>query len=149
MIFVDANVPIYAVGNPHPLQKPCRRILLAAANSAHTFVTNAEVLQEVLSVLRRNRDWAAAAPAFFDFSDTMASAVLPVDHEDVVRAAGYVKGSRPGISTRDFVHLATMHRYGIERIVTADRDFDVYPDVTRLDPAALDEWADPEWFPKG
>ena len=47
-----------------------------------------------------------------------------------------------GVSARDLVHAAVMRRLGANRIVSVDADFDRLPDVTRLDPADLDLWAD-------
>ena len=50
MIFVDTNVFVYAVGRPHPLRDPARRILLDAADDSEALVTSCEVLQEFLHV---------------------------------------------------------------------------------------------------
>jgi predicted nucleic acid-binding protein len=148
-IFVDANVAIYTFGAPSSFKTPCRRLLTAAANRPDAFVTDSEVLQEVLHVLRRRRGWEDARPTFLDFSNTMRTTVLPVDHRDLVRAAGFADGKRARVSTRDLIHAAVMERHGIERVATADRHFDTFPELIRLDPLALDEWADPDWFPPG
>jgi len=146
-IFLDANVPLYAVGAPSPYREPCRRLLLAAAQGNQQFVTDVEVLQELLHVLRRDRDWKRRAPAFYDFSATMGDSALPVERDDVIRAADLADGEGRSASTRDLIHVAVMRRHGLSRIASADRGFDVFDGVTRLDPAALDEWADPAWFP--
>jgi len=147
-IFLDANVPLYAVGAPSPYREPCRRLLLAAAQSDEHFVTDVEVLQELLHVLRRDRDWKKRAPAFYDFSATMGGGALPVERDDVVRAANLADGEGRSASTRDLIHVAVMRRHGLSRIASADRGFDGFEGVTRLDPAALDEWADSKWFPE-
>ncbi len=42
-ILIDANVPIYASGRPHPVQQPCVRVLELAAILPQWFVTDAEV----------------------------------------------------------------------------------------------------------
>lgn len=147
-IFLDANVPLYAIGSPSPYREPCRRLLLAAAQADQRFVTDVEVLQELLHVLRRDRDWKQRAPAFYDFSATMGDSALPVEREDVVRAANLADGEGRSASTRDLIHVAVMRRYGLSRIASADRGFDGFEGVTRLDPAVLDEWADPKWFPE-
>ena len=47
-IFLDTNVPIYAAGRPHALKKPCAQILMLVAERPHAFLTDAEVLQELL-----------------------------------------------------------------------------------------------------
>lgn len=149
MIFVDSNVPIYAAGEPDRLQPPCLQIMRAVAATSGTFVTNAEVLQEVLHVSRRGGRSSRGRTVFDVFAEAMGREVLPIDRADVVQAAQLAEAAKTRISTRDFVHLATMRRHGIERIVSADRDFDAFPEITRLDPAKLEEWADPAWFPKG
>ena len=45
MMFVDANVFMYAVGRPHPLREEARQFFLD--HPANTLVTSAEVLQEL------------------------------------------------------------------------------------------------------
>ena len=45
-----------------------------------------------------------------------------------------------GVSARDLVHTAVMQRLGVERIVSADTDFDRLERIDRLDPASIEEW---------
>jgi predicted nucleic acid-binding protein len=47
-IFLDANVPVYAAGRPHALKEPCLQVLALAAERPQAFLTDAEVLQELL-----------------------------------------------------------------------------------------------------
>lgn len=47
-IFLDANVPIYAAGRPHALKEPCVEVLTRVAERPQAFITDAEVLQELL-----------------------------------------------------------------------------------------------------
>ena len=56
MIFADTNLFVYAVGRPHPLRDPARRILLDAAAHAEALVTSCEVLQELLHPELSGRD---------------------------------------------------------------------------------------------
>ena len=46
--FTDANVPIYAAGREHENKEPCVRVLMMAAEHSLSFVTDVEVLQELL-----------------------------------------------------------------------------------------------------
>lgn len=147
-IFLDTSVPLYAVGPPSRYREPCRQLLLAVANAANNFVTDVEVLQEVLHVLRREQDWTRRKPVFDDFEETVGPGVLPVERADVVTAAAWADGEGSGASTRDLIHVAVMRRHGVSRIASADPGFDRFEGVTRLDPAVLDEWADPTWFPR-
>ena len=43
VVFIDANVPIYAAGREHRYREPCSRVLLLVAEHPR-FVTDAEVL---------------------------------------------------------------------------------------------------------
>jgi len=57
--FIDANVPMYAVGAEHPLKAPCLRVLESIARGELRAVTDAEVLQELLhryTALGRRRE---------------------------------------------------------------------------------------------
>ena len=58
-VFLDANVPIYAAGREHPLKAPCVRVLELAAERPYDFVTDAEVLQELLHRYLAQRLWPA------------------------------------------------------------------------------------------
>jgi predicted nucleic acid-binding protein len=145
-VFVDANIPLYASGMPHPMQVPCAQIMLAAANAKDAFVTDAEALQEVLHVSRRGRRSAKGRTIFQVFAATVDT-VFPIEREDLLRAAELAEQQQAEASTRDCVHAAVMQRRGIERIVSADRGFDRLPGVTRLDPLAFDQWGDPSWLP--
>ena len=48
MIFVDTNVFMYLVGNPHPLKARARVLLNEAVLNSETLCTSAEVLQELM-----------------------------------------------------------------------------------------------------
>ena len=48
VVFIDANVPTYAAGRDHPYKEPCARILRVLADDLQSFVSNSEVLQEIM-----------------------------------------------------------------------------------------------------
>ena len=56
-IFIDANVPIYAAGRPQALKEPCARLILLIAEQPAAFVTDAEILQELLHYYRSRGRW--------------------------------------------------------------------------------------------
>ena len=62
-IFIDANIPIYAFGREHAHKKPCARILFMAAEQPRLFVTDAEVLQELLHRYLTSDRWAMGPEA--------------------------------------------------------------------------------------
>jgi predicted nucleic acid-binding protein len=138
-IFIDANVPIYAAGHPHPLRQPCGEVLELIAERPRAFFTSAEVLQELLHRYLSLRAWPRARGIFRRFALLMRDRVEPIYSGDVEQAASLADQNH-GLSSRDLVHVAVMARVGADRIVSADRGFDRLPTLTRLDPAELVDW---------
>ena len=121
---------MYIVGASHPNKVAALRILEKAIMDRQRLVTDAEVLQEILhryvSINRRQ----AIQPAF-DTLLTLVDSVLAVDQETMLEAKQIVMG-HPRLSARDAVHLATMRRHGIDRILSFDSGFDGFPGITRI-----------------
>jgi predicted nucleic acid-binding protein len=131
--FIDANIPMYAVGADHPLKQPCLAILESVARGERTAVTDVEVLQEILhrytSLGQRTRSVDVAELFLRVVPDA-----LPVTKEDLLLAMN-LHLRHDGLHARDTLHLAVMQRNGISRIISADRHFDGIPGIVRLDPA--------------
>ena len=138
-VFIDANVPIYAAGGDHPYKEPCARILRMAAEQPQPFVTDSEVLQELMHRYLASGRWALGQEVLRAFAEAMKGRVEPVHAEDVL-SASELAGRYPGVSARDLVHTAVMQRLGAGRIISADTDFDRLEGVERLDPARVGEW---------
>ena len=137
--FIDANVPIYASGRESPYKQPCARVLMMAAERPAAFVTDAEVFQELLHRYLSLERWALGREIFRGFAEVMLDRIEPVYVEDIDLAAS-LADIHQGISARDFVHAAVMHRLGAYQIISSDADFDRLPGITRLDPAQVGEW---------
>ena len=137
--FIDANVPIYAAGQPHPLKEPCVQVLLMAAEHPQAFVTDAEVLQELLHRYLSLRLWPLGREAFLRFSELMQERIEAVQAVDVQLAA-VLADAHQELGGRDLLHAAVMQRLGLSRIISADTGFDRLPDIERLDPARLAVW---------
>ena len=133
MIFVDSNVPMYLVGASGRHRVDAQHMLERAIMARERLVTNAEVLQEILHRYTASRRQDAIQPAF-DALLGVVDAVFPVAREDVEQAKTIVLGAGGKRSARDAVHLATMERHRITRIMTFDTGFDGYPGVVRLTP---------------
>lgn len=88
---------------------------------------------------RRTQRWDAGQTVVESFAAMMHSRVSPVAIDDVL-AAGRLANEHPGLSTRDLLHLAVMHRLGVVSVVTADADFGRVPGVIRLDPTDFGKW---------
>ncbi len=139
--FIDANVPIYASGRGHPNKEPCARVLMMAAEHPLSFVTDVEVLQELVNRYLASGLWTLGREVLQGFAEVMHGRIEPVYEEDI-HLAGKLADRHPGVSARDLVHAAVMQRLGADRVISADADFDRLPGVTRLDPARVGEWGD-------
>ena len=137
--FLDANVPIYAAGRPHRLKEPSAQVLLLAAQRPAAFVTDAEVLQELLHRYLALRLWSQGREVFRHFADLMRERVEPVHAADVEQAAR-LADEHPELGARDLLHGAVMRRLGIRRLVSADAGFDRLPGLERLDPMDVEKW---------
>ena len=66
--------------------------------------------------------------------------VEPTHAEDILSAAG-LADQHAGVSPQDLVHVAVMLRLGVDQVISAARDFDRLPCVTRLDHILIGEWS--------
>ena len=138
--FIDANIPIYAGGRAHRSKEPCSRVLMMVAEHPLSFVTDAEVLQELLHRYLASGRWELGREVLRNFAEVMHDRIEPV-YEDDIHLAASLADRHPEISARDLVHAAVMQRLGAERIISVDTDFDRMPNVTRLDPSDVEEWS--------
>jgi predicted nucleic acid-binding protein len=132
-VFVDANVPMYAVGAAHPLKQSCVDFLEAVARGEIVALTDAEVLQEILhrySALSQRERAIEVVRLFVKVVPT----VLPITLADVEGALD-VHRRYAGLQARDSLHVAVMANNGARRILSADQHFDVVGEVQRFDPA--------------
>lgn len=139
LIFIDANVPVYATGRPHALKDPCQQVLALVAARPEAFFTDAEVLQELLHRYSALHIWPQGKPVFYGFATLMRDRVEPIHAVDVEEAAALVD-RQPGLSARDLLHFAVMRRLGANQIISADRDFERVSELQRLDPGNLVAW---------
>ena len=139
--FIDANIPIYAGGRGHPYKAPCTRVMRLVGLHPQLFFTNSEVLQELLHRYRSSGRWALGREVFHSFAEAMRGRVEPVYLEDLEWAAD-LADRYPEVRSRDLVHASVMKRIGIDRIISADMDFDKLSEVVRLDPSNIAQWQD-------
>ena len=113
---------MYAVGRPHPLQRPAREFFSEANLSRTPLFTSAEVLQELAHVylpVERLDDFDAA----MYLVSTFRVQVWPLEEEDVILARS-LHERHPTLGARDLCHLASCQRRGGVRIKTFDRRLD-------------------------
>jgi len=131
-IFLDANVFLYAIGADSPHRSPCRAVLEAVGQGKLDGITSSEVLQEILHVRSRRVNVKDATSAVRAAADLVAD-VLPVATEDVLEACRLLE-IHSGLSARDALHAAVMMNSQVHVLVSVDRDFDVLPELKRMDP---------------
>ena len=129
--FIDANIPMYAVGRDHPLREPCRLVLQRIADGDLTACTDSEVHQEILYRYWSLGQSARGIALSSDFHGVV-NIVLPVTSTDVTTARE-LGNKYPHMGPRDWLHLAVMLNNGITEIISADRHFDDTQGVIRLD----------------
>jgi uncharacterized protein len=134
VIFVDANVPMYLIGDEHPHKVDAQRALERLAGERGRLVTSSEIFQEILHryISIDRRDWIELA---FETLRGLVDNVLAVEEADVLAAKDLVH-AHPRLSARDAVHAAVMRRRRIREILTFDVGFDEVAHISRL-PAAL------------
>lgn len=130
MIFVDSNIPMYLVGEPHPNKEPARRALEELVAAGESLCTDAEVLQEILHRYTAIRRPEAIDPAF-DSVMGVVDVVYPIERTDVERARRLLK-TTPRLAARDALHVAVMQGRDIGRILSFDSGFDGIPGIVRL-----------------
>lgn len=140
-IFLDTNIPMYAAGGPHILRTPCRRVMTLLDAAPNAFVTDAEVMQEIIHRYVSLRRWPQGRVVFSIFARAMRGRIEPVNAIDTEQAAAFAD-SYPHLSARDLIHAAVMQRLGVTRIVSTDGGFDHIDDIERLDPLFVEDWAE-------
>ena len=138
-IFLDANIPFYAAGRPHPLKQPSLHVLSLVAAHQSAFITDAEVLQEILHRYLAIGAWPQGHTTFTGFAGLMRGRIEPMTIDDVAQAA-VLAGQHRGLSARDLIHVAVMDRIGADTIVSADRGFNRMAHINRLDPGDVTTW---------
>ena len=133
MIFVDANIPMYLIGDEHPHKLDAQHTLKRLAGEQRQLVSSSEIFQEILHryISIDRHDWIELA---FETLRGIVDQVLDVAGADVYAAKDLVH-AHPKMSSRDAVHVAVMRRREITEILSFDRGFDAVAGINRL-PAA-------------
>lgn len=121
MIVLDTTVLVYAVGDQHRFQAPCRRLLSAVGAGEIVASTTPEVIQEFAHVRARRRPRADAVQLAEAYADLLAPLVV-VD-EQGLRAGLHLFGEHPQLGSFDSVLVATASALGVAAVVSADETF--------------------------
>ena len=120
MTFLDTNVFVYAVGNPHPLSEVAWQFFADSIEQGMPLCTSAEVLQELAHVYLRVQR-LASFDAAISLLERFNIEVWPLEADDVILAR-QLHEQYPNLSARDLCHLASCQRRGITEIMTFDDD---------------------------
>ena len=100
-------------------------------------MTDAEVFQEIMhryASLGHRENGAEVVELFLQ----VVQDVLPVTRKDIVAALALYR-RYPNVQARDTIHAAVMQSNGVTLIVTADRHFDWFMGLRRVDPRDFEE----------
>lgn len=138
MIVLDTTVLVYAVGAPHPLREPCRRIVERIREQRIDASTTVEVLQEFAHVRARRRTREDAAALTGEFLELLAPLLVVEEQQLRAGLALYQRSKRLGVF--DAVLAATALHVGAQALVSADMSFadvrslrHVFPDAESVD----------------
>lgn len=130
LIFIDSNIPMYLLGAPHPHKLDAQRLVETAISRRERLVTSVEVLQEVsyrfVAIDRRE-----AIQPTFDLLLSLTDEVLSIELADAEESKDLVL-RYADLSARDALHVATMRRRKIDRIMSFDRGFDHVAGIERV-----------------
>lgn len=132
MIFIDANIFMYAVGAAHPNKPPSIDYLRRVANGENDAATDAEVLQEILHRYRAIRRWDDGSRVY-DLARSVVAKVLPITSDTVDRARSLMEEDND-LGARDAIHAAVALANGCTAICTYDQAFDRIPGLGRVTP---------------
>ena len=131
-IFVDTNIPMYAVGKEHPLKAACRQAMIYIGDESVNAVTDVEVHQEILHRYLSLKMPKQARQVSSYFQEVLPR-VLPITLDDLSRARE-LSIDYPTLSARDLLHVAVMLNNGLTRILSADAHFDLVDEIKRIPP---------------
>ncbi len=132
MKLIDTNIIVYATGLPHIYKKPCSQILESVGLSDMDYAIDVELLQEVLYVYS-SRGRREQGLTIFDNLMRMFPSPIPIGREEALTARGLL-GKYHRLSPRDAIHASVVLVHSMEGIATADKDFEIIPDVAVFDP---------------
>lgn len=121
---------MYLVGAQHPNRDAAAARIERLISAGTKFVTDAEVLQEILHRYYSIRRPDAIQPAF-EVLEGLAEEVFDLTLADVEEAKRLLLAVS-GLSARDAAHISTMKRNGVSKVFSFDSGFDLVPGIERI-----------------
>jgi predicted nucleic acid-binding protein len=132
MLFVDANIVLYAVGAEHVYRGPCTESLDRIITEQLPALVSTEIHQEIL-----HRYMSLGLPDRAREISIKLETIIPmslsVTMADIRRARKLGERYR-SLNARDLIHVAVMLENGIPHVLSTDTHFDQVSEVKRIDP---------------
>jgi len=130
-VYLDSNVVFYSASADREFGAPCSSILRDIQEGRVRAVASALVVSEVANAMFRTGRAAGMERV------VAALTSLPIQFRDVTEplaSEGVRLAREASASPYDGIHAATMQALGLRIILSADRDFDRFRGLTRVDP---------------
>ena len=137
MILLDTTILVYAVGDVHPLQEPCREVIERVGDGRLAATTTIEVIQEFVHVRARRRGRTDARRLGMSFADLLGPLVQPTVDDLGVGLDLFER--QDSLGSFDAVLAAVvLHRPHLTGLMSTDRAFGDIEGLTHLDPSRPD-----------
>lgn len=133
MILVDTSVLVYAVGDDHRLQAPCRRLVQLVADGTVSATTTVEAIQEFVHVRARRRPRSDAAALGRAYATLLAPLTQPVTADLEIGLELFER--HPDLGAFDAVLAATAQRMSGGVLASTDGAFRSVASLRLLDPS--------------
>ena len=110
-------------------------ILRSLQGDFHEYLTNAEVLQEILYVFGRRGQREEGVRLVRSIMNAVVE-VIPIGNSEI-EVAGRLLLQYPQLEARDAIHAAVVQIHSLEGIVSTDKVFDGIQGVRRFDPVEM------------
>ncbi|HLC46089.1 MAG TPA: type II toxin-antitoxin system VapC family toxin [archaeon] len=132
MIYLDANIFIYAALNEDAKGEACTRLLKRVEKGEVSGLTSYLTLEEVAWVISKRAGKEAAVKACSDMLSIQNLRFVPVDSEISWFFLELMKSH--GLRPSDAIHAASAISHSVKEFVSEDADFDKVKEIKRTTP---------------
>jgi hypothetical protein len=130
-VYIDSNIFFYAKIMDKRYGKACAKIISDVAKDEIDGIASVLMLLEVANALRKY-GLVGEIKNEIDAIYSLRMKIVPVD-DIIIRLASEIY-DEVKISPYDCAHVATMRKFGVKEIISADKDFDKISGIKRIEP---------------
>lgn len=130
MIYLDANIFIYAVINTDKEGEYCRKILTKLVKNELDGHTSFITWDEFVHIIKKHKGREIAILEGNKFLEFPNLRFLKVNEDVIIKAQSLI--SKYSINPRDAIHAATALVNNINEIISNDKDFDTIKEIKRI-----------------